>query len=247
MKVYTDASVIEEGSIHSYVIYDKSNKVMMIDKARAYMEDTVAAEMLSVVNVLAKCKKMMIKNVTIHTDSVSVVGLVGKNYNKNQQVSKSYKKYQFLISKIKTLLKAVEGTVKWVSRKRNTVADKLCREGRKMITDLKEISLNESTIISTGAQFRIKSGRVVTHNLVLDGITSKTVTEEDIQHIQEYYRGLVEKDKRTNISSILEWGEGKMNVNSKRGRRYFVEKYIEENHDIQDLQIKFLHNAFDVV
>lgn len=256
MKAFTDASVFEGKGIHSYVLYDKNGEILLMDRARSNITDSLAAEMISVIAILMKCGEQSFKNVSVFTDCKPIVSFIKKKHKKGEKLSKGHRKYATLIATIKRLLNSIGGVLRWIRRRENVIADRLCDEAKDKIFTLKEINFkkepivndgkNEEPAISDSNTISILDERVLTNHLSIGGVSKETVSKSDIVHIWQYYCSMIIKSSRKDIGTLLKWGEVKQHRNSKVGRRYFVECFIAENHIPKDLNFTKTRHAFEI-
>ena len=232
MEAFTDASLIDGHSIHSYIIYEDEN-VILEEQLKSNVIETTEAEIVSIIALLLKCRDLAIKNITIHTDSKAIVDM---NKVFREYKSTRYKKMLRLLQKMRALMGSINANIKWIRRTENRKADKLCRDARNKIDTLEEVNLKSS------GDLIMLDERVLNDNLTKGAICAGTVSEEEEEHINRYYCSMVLKSCRRSTEELLMWGESQSHRNSQKGRRFFVESFIIEFHHSYELnQLKIQH------
>lgn len=232
MNAYTDASVANDYSVHSYVLFD-NDKVILQNCEIKNENDTQIAELHSVIMLLTECEKKSIKNIMVHTDNINVA-----------TTSDQHKKYGKLIKTMNELLKKTESKIKWVSRKLNKAAHKVCESVKKIINETNNgnvLSINPSDFVL------IKKERIYVTNHKIGSISKNSLTDVELNHIRQYYSQMIKAEKRIPIERILEWGSKKKTCNSKKGRIMFVERFIARNHSLNDILFERACHAFNKV
>lgn len=179
MKAYTDASVSSDGTVHSYIVYDDAGDVILQETLKSEIKNTVKAEMASVIALLIRCKDKAICNLSIHTDCQSVVAFDSKN-----------KKVSYLRSWINNLLESTKASIKWINRKMNAVADKMCTVGRSNIDDLDGIdfqhvvgSLVDTPTIVKKTTIKKKNKKVKTVSVTNPLVYTKSLDKHLDKHL----------------------------------------------------------------
>jgi hypothetical protein len=229
MLAYTDASVGDVLSYHSYVLL-KNNEVILQNCIIKNDTDSVYAELRSVVYLLLECEKLNLKNIIIHTDCPNVVTL-----------SEIHLKYGELKKTINSLLVKTNSKLKWISRKFNKKAHKICDSVIKTVLDIGNVPVNISNLLLLKEERKFQAIHKV------GSISKNNLTSYEIDKIHEYYKSIVKKSKRKDIDFILEWGSNKSTNNSKKGLLFFVERFVVRNHTIDEIHFDRCVYAFSPV
>lgn len=237
-QAYTDASVIDGRSIHSFVLL-QGEKVVLEKCFKSDIKSSMKAEIVSVIAFLLECGKLNLKDVVVSTDNLGVVTL-----------NKKHKAYGGLIHWMRQLLMDTRGEIQWIRRNQNKRADNMCSVARKEIDKVDEIDfqhlikdLNPTDIMKLPKELKLRQNRVYHCNEVQDKIGVNEISESDLTHMYQYYCSLIFKKKRVPIENILHWK--KEISNSKKGRLYFIESFICKNHDVKDVDFMRASHAFE--
>lgn len=232
MQAYTDASVGDNYSIHSYVLYN-NGEVTLQNCTTRNENDVQKAELTSILLLLKKCNEKQLKNIVIHTDSQSIT-----------RTSIQHKLYGSMIKEMNDILEVTGSSLIWVGRKSNKAAHNICKSIRRKLelANLKgttnQFNISEFVILRDERKFSegFRMGAVGSHS-----------TEIVKSHIKAYYDSLIKCDKRKPIEDILSWGDNERNCKSARGRRLFVERYIERHHVLSDIHFNNAKHVFNKV
>lgn len=219
MQAYTDASVNNGWSTHSYILYN-NGEVVLQDCIKDNIESTCKAERLSILMLLLECERKGVKGVTIHTDSLNIVNTLATKPNK------------CLNKEITRLLEATESSVEWVNRELNKNSDSLCRSMNRIIEaiDMK----NEQ--VESAKYFYLSPERHIKGRYRQGSINKKSISIRERKAMKEYYDSFIAPDKRCSLNSILKWARSKKAVNNKCGRLNIIERYICRHHSVDDIQ-----------
>lgn len=229
MQAYTDASIRDGYVVHSYVLIDKE-KVTLKRLLRSNIEKVHLAELTSIIALLLHCQENGIKNILVNTDNQGIL-----------QIKETSIKHGKFVIWMRHLLKLTGSSIQWISRKRNRIADEMCRIASKQLNEIEEVDfqyLFNSTPKVKSPELKsmeLKPSRVVIVRPDSKVLNIESIESSEIAHLQQYYCEYVIKDKRRSVEDILKWSGNEKYVNTKRGRRYLVEKFIVENHNIEDI------------
>ena len=240
MQAYTDASVgIGGQSIHSYVLFNENNEILIKNCVLSNIRNIIKAEIVSVIAFLLECKKKKLNNVIVNTDSFATITL-----------TKSHKSYGKLIERMNTLLLQINGRVRWISRKHNTIADQMCTEIKKelrqgnLIPNIRHFKLRENLVKKP--ELILKKSRKVNYNTTIESIEKDILSDELIRPMYQYYCSLVKKNNRASIDKIISWGETRRINNTKRGRKFLVEDFVVSNHTLDEINFHKIGEVFDI-
>ena len=236
MQAYTDASVGEGYAVHSYILMD-DEKITLKGLMKSGIEKTHLAELTSVIALLLHCQRNSINNITINTDSKSILEL--------KETSTKHGKF---IIWMRYLLRLTGSSIRWISRKENKVADKMCRDAVKQLSKVEVVDFQPllDTIPKVG-YMKLKSCRGVVFERSFKKIDISSVDISKMEPAWQYYRSMVKKSSRKSIEDILNWGSEGNYPNTKKGRRYLIERFIVTHHGIEEInELKACH-AFDFI
>lgn len=104
-------------STHTYILRTYKGRKLKEVTYISNETDTVQAEMDSIVKLLNWCNGKKMSGIRIYTDNSSIVNAVNGIYN-----------HKFDVSYLKHMLRITDSKLKWKSRRKNSEADRLCKQ-----------------------------------------------------------------------------------------------------------------------
>lgn len=202
-KAYTDASIKDTKTIHSYYLINNYNEVILSNKVESDILNIQEAEKYSIELLLSDCFRKNIKDITIYTDSKCTV----KKFYENPT--------------LKDYLNSCQSELLWISRNKNKIADRMKYNNIRFMPKKRVKCTFNPTDITT---FKKPS------QLYKGNISSENVSNEEKEKLLKLYNNFVNDD--TEIDTILNWISDKPSLNSKVGRRFVIRQYIEHFHPL---------------
>lgn len=223
---YTDASVIGETSIHSYVLL-KEEKLLLRNSKIENIKETTQAEMFSIIYLLTECYKRGISNILVYTDNISIANGTKKNPEKG--------------AILKEWLQKTNSEVKWLSRKFNKQAHNICESVKKIVLETNKD--NEKTKIDTSKLVMMKEERHINSYHKKGWISKENLKDSHLDQMSSYYVQLVKPECLKSMDEILEWGKEKESSNTHKGRLRFIERFVSRNHNIDEIRLEYSTHA----
>lgn len=234
MIAYTDASLGNGFSIHSYSLIEKEQVILQdcfVKKSKSH--DVDEAELISVISFLEKCHIKKLSHITINTDNLYVAR------------TKKSKKHGELIKYMRQLLKDTESQIVWISRKLNKLAHNVCKSVRWKLNFMSEHS--EDIGINPIEYVVVKEERKYWAKFKKGSLNADIISEEQKSHLKTYYNSLIKEDSRKTIEEILNYAHGRSCSSTRRGRQFFIEKFIEKFHPVSDIEFENARHIFNRV
>lgn len=200
-KAFTDAGVKNGKSVHSYCIFDSSNKLIFGEVFSSEIQESTKAEAHSIRKLLTFLKEKKIKQVKIFSDCQGV------DVHLREEINSTYRE--------------VKANIYWIPRRFNRLAHNACEsEDSSFFTNTSEQTEIEIKLIPFYAP----------EKTLLNHINHKSVSPKEKIKMYDLYVEITGDTTDVKIDDIIDWAKGRETSSTKEGRNYLVREFIEYKH-----------------